>query len=153
VGPWPTVPGTFYTVLTRIGWPLDPAVTVTVVMDSIFVVSLAWLSWNVRDTAGLLGACARIALLYVLLVSPLYYPWYPILGVVLLALSPEWWSIALIFIVSIAARLIAPLGDLRAVFLPFAGADHVLISLAVAGSLAAFGLIQVYLWWQRTSRE
>jgi hypothetical protein len=152
-GPWPSVPGAFYSVLTRIGWPLDPGLTVTLIMGTIFLVGLAWFSWNIRDAAGLLGACARIALLYVLLVSPLYYPWYPILGVILLTLSPEWWSIGLIFIVSIAARLVAPLGDLRAAFLPVAGADHALISIAVAVSLTAFGLLQVYLWWERSSRE
>jgi hypothetical protein len=64
---------------------------------------------SVTDADGLLRSCASIALVYVLLVSPGYWPWYGVMPVALMALVPTDMFLALLFAVSAGSRLVAPL--------------------------------------------
>jgi hypothetical protein len=64
---------------------------------------------NVRDEQTLLRAAAAVSVVYVLLASPSYWPWYAVLPVALLALVPGQRSVILLFAMSLGSRLVAPL--------------------------------------------
>ena len=93
-----------------------PSSDATMVVTVITMAGLAaWLWWQAKtviDSATLLQACAAVALLYMLVASPSYWPWYALLPVALMALVPETAFLALLLAVSIGARLVAPLDAL-----------------------------------------
>lgn len=64
---------------------------------------------NVGDEHTLLRAAAAVSVVYVLLASPSYWPWYAVLPVALLALVPGRRSVILLFAMSLGSRLAAPL--------------------------------------------
>ena len=64
---------------------------------------------RVADKPGLLRAAAWAWLLYTLLISPTYWPWYMTTLVALLALVPQSPFLIIVFVVSLSARLAAPL--------------------------------------------
>jgi alpha-1,6-mannosyltransferase len=88
----------------------------TVVVTAITMAGLvAWLWWQAKtviDSATLIQACAAVAVAYVLVASPSFWPWYALLPVALMALVPETSFLALLLAVSIGARLVAPLDAL-----------------------------------------
>jgi alpha-1,6-mannosyltransferase len=93
-----------------------PSSDATVVVTAITMAGLvAWLWWQAKsviDTVTLLRACAAVAVVYVLVASPSFWPWYAVLPVALMALVPETSFLALLLAVSIGARLVAPLDAL-----------------------------------------
>jgi len=95
--------------------PLRAALTplISVVLGGVFALSVLLASWRVRDITGLLRAGAGISLVYVLLASPYYFPWYATLPLALLALSPHDGFRWLALVVTGGIRLVAPLGYLR----------------------------------------
>ncbi len=73
-----------------------------------FVLFLLWSSFKVRDLAGLAKAFAGIALAYVLVASPDYWPWYTCLVVPLLVAAAPEGSLWLQGLLALSARLSAP---------------------------------------------
>jgi hypothetical protein len=88
----------------------------TVVVSVVTMVGLAaWLWWQAKsviDSVTLLRACAGVGVVYLLVASPSFWPWYALLPVALMALVPETDFLALLLAVSIGARLVAPLDAL-----------------------------------------
>jgi len=124
-----------------------PKLLLSAVLDGIFAVSVLPASWRVRDTAGLLRACASISLVYVLLVSSYYFPWYAALPLALLALCPanafRWLALTL----TCGARLVAPLGYLRDQGLISQPVKFALtLAIAIALPLLAFLVLTVKEW-------
>jgi len=93
-----------------------PSSDATVVVTAITMAGLvAWLWWQAKtviDSATLIQACAAVAVAYVLVASPSFWPWYALLPVALTALVPKTAFLALLLAVSIGARLVAPLDAL-----------------------------------------
>lgn len=93
--------------------PLEDAVRLAMrILGVAFVVFLLFVSWRVRDARSLLGACATVALGYLLVFSPGYWPWYITLPLALMALSPRGIYLWMTLILTLCSRLIAPLADL-----------------------------------------
>jgi alpha-1,6-mannosyltransferase len=91
----------------------------------------AWVSWRVQDAAGLARAFAAIALAYVLVASPDYWPWYSCLPVALLIAADVGGLFWLVMLMSITARLCAPLDLIR---------DHGFVGMhAAKGALTGLG--------------
>jgi hypothetical protein len=88
----------------------------TVVVSVVTMVGLAaWLWWQAKtviDSATLLQACAAVSVVYMLIATPSFWPWYALLPVALMALVPKTAFLALLLAVSIGARLVAPLDAL-----------------------------------------
>jgi hypothetical protein len=74
-----------------------------------FIAYLGRQAASVTDARSLLAACAAVSTLYLLLVSPAYWPWYAVFPVAMLALTPERLSLHLLVAVSVGSRLVAPL--------------------------------------------
>jgi alpha-1,6-mannosyltransferase len=77
-----------------------------------FVVFVVIASLRARDAAGLLGVCASIALVYVLVVSAHYWPWYASLPLALMALRPGGIFLPAALALTLCSRLVAPLSTL-----------------------------------------
>jgi alpha-1,6-mannosyltransferase len=88
----------------------------TVAVSVVTMVGLAvWLWWQAKsviDSVTLLRACAVVGVVYLLVASPSFWPWYAVLPVALMALVPEAAFLTLLLAVSIGARLVAPLDAL-----------------------------------------
>lgn len=103
-------------------------------LDGIFGIFVLLVSWRVHDVAGLMKASACIAMAYLLVALPVYWPWYATMPIALLALSPRgalgWMALAL----TVCTRLAAPLEviDNRGFFPPgvsLFGTDAIAIGL------------------------
>jgi alpha-1,6-mannosyltransferase len=109
----------------------------------------AWVSWRVEDARGLARAFAAIALAYVLIASPDYWPWYSCLPVALLIAADTAGLFWLVMLMSVTARLCAPLDLIR---------DHGFVGMHVAkGALTGLGttvpLVALAVWWVRGRRR
>lgn len=89
--------------------PTRAAWAVTLLLDGFFVVSMLLLSRQARDADGFLRACGLIVTLYLLTAAPVYWSWYATLPIALLALTPRGSASALIIVLALGARLVAPL--------------------------------------------
>jgi len=74
---------------------------------------IAWISLRVKDAVGLARAFAWISVVYALLTSPDYWPWYVCMPVALLIMADVGELLWLIMLLSITARLCAPLDLIR----------------------------------------
>jgi hypothetical protein len=90
----------------------EPARLTLRLLAGAFVVFVLGASWRVRDAAGLLGACASIALAYVLVVSTQYWPWYVSLPLALMALRPGGIFLPAALALTLCSRLVAPISTL-----------------------------------------
>jgi hypothetical protein len=91
---------------------LSPALVESLVPVLAVFALLVYLGYKVRsvaDGAGLLHGCAALALVYLLFISPSYWPWYAVLPVALLAVVPSGHSLLVLLAVSLGSRLVAPL--------------------------------------------
>jgi len=70
-------------------------------------------SRSVRDRQTFVIACATISLSYVLLASPRFWPWYVTLPAALLCASGRMRDIVLAYVLTLCARLVAPLDVIR----------------------------------------
>ena len=68
-----------------------------------------WRSSSVSDAESLLRSCASVAAAYMLFVSPVYWLWYAVLPVALMALVPTGVFLPLLVAISLGSRLVAPL--------------------------------------------
>lgn len=66
-------------------------------------------SRGVSESTQLLSVCASTAVFYLLVASPLVWPWYAALPVALLALSPRGRLAPMLIILPLCLRLVAPL--------------------------------------------
>jgi len=73
------------------------------------LVFIVWISLGVRDALGLAHACAWIAVVFVLVTAPLYWPWYACLPVSLLIAADVRRYLWVIFMLCVLARMVAPL--------------------------------------------
>ncbi len=82
------------------------------ILGAIFAIYLLIACLSVRDAASFLQACAGIALVYVLVASPGYWPWYAALPLALMALVPHGTFRWMIFVLPFCSRLVAPIDDM-----------------------------------------
>jgi alpha-1,6-mannosyltransferase len=83
-------------------------ITTAVLLAFVTVASL-----RVRNRRTLVAACAAIALAYVLIAAPRFWPWYVGLPTALLALSPTRQNVSLVIVMTFCAKLVAPLDVIR----------------------------------------
>lgn len=82
------------------------------ILGGIFALFAFVTSLRVRDEDTLLRACAWIALAYLLLLSPTYWPWYAALPLALMALSPHGIFRWMIIVLTFCSRAVAPIDDI-----------------------------------------
>ena len=85
----------------------------SVLFAVIFLACFTIFAASIRDSRSLIQACGRIAIAYLLL-APAYWPWYTVLPIALLALSPDPPAVRAILLFSLGSRLAAPVDALRA---------------------------------------
>ena len=108
----PSPSGLLYQYLSLV-YPQGEAARLTLrVLASAFVVFVLIASLRARDAEGLFGACASIALAYVLVVSSHYWPWYASLPLALMALRPGGVFLPAALALTLCSRLVAPLSTL-----------------------------------------
>jgi hypothetical protein len=103
---------------------------------------IAWISLKVRDARSLARAFAWTSVAYVLVASPDYWPWYTCMPVALLIVADTDRYLGLILMMSVVARLGAPLDLLR---------DHGLLTMEQSkGGATGLGttlpLVMVLIW-------
>jgi alpha-1,6-mannosyltransferase len=148
-GPWPTLTGLVYRAVERtLPW-LDPGVIATLLVSAGFFIAALRIAAGVRDDRSLLRALALTALLFVLVASPVFYPWYAVLPIALVALVPERPLLIVIVALTATSRLVAPLVDLRPAFdpVPTAAYTATIAGLSICIALAtALWLRSVWTW-------
>jgi hypothetical protein len=72
-----------------------------------------WMSLRVRDAASLARAFAWIAVVYLLVASPAYWPWYAALPVTLLIAADTQRFLWIMIMLCVVARVVAPLDLLQ----------------------------------------
>ncbi len=108
----PTPSGWLYWYILH-AYPPEEAGPLTLrVLAGVFVAFVLILSWRARDAAGLFRACASIALVYVLVVSTQYWPWYASLPLALVALVPRGVFLPTALVLTLCSRLVAPTSTL-----------------------------------------
>jgi len=73
-------------------------------------IAVIYAAGTTRTMRDLVRACAVIALTFVLLAAPLYWPWYVVMPIALLALAED---VPLIIVLTATSRIVAPLNLLR----------------------------------------
>lgn len=136
---WPTLPGGLIALLLR--FDVDARAATTIVLAIGLISIVVWASWRVRDADDLLWSMALIAAAYVVLLSTRFYAWYVVLPIALLALVPTRSTVALVVVLTLAARLTAPFVDLRRDAYPFVEAWIVVTFTGVLLSALAVVLV------------
>ena len=108
----PSTQGVLYWYLTRSHSEAASARLISLASSALFIAVLAIAASRVTDKTTLFKACGRVAIAYVLL-APGYWPWYAALPIALLALAPDRMAVWSIVAISLAARLAAPIDELR----------------------------------------
>ena len=107
-------------------------------------------SWRARDAAGLLSACASIALAYMLVVSAHYWPWYASLPLALMALRPGGIFLPAALALTLCSRLVAPLSTLLTNgFIDPGSALDLKMAIGVMMPLVILLLLCLARWFQR----
>jgi hypothetical protein len=105
--------GSTQTVLIEVLSRLLPVRAAETLVYGLLVAGFAAYLWarssSVSDAESLLRSCASVAAAYVLFVSPVYWPWYVVLPVALMALVPTGVFLPLLVAISLGSRLVAPL--------------------------------------------
>lgn len=150
----PSPSGLLYWYLS-LAYPQGVAARLTLwVVAGAFVVFALMASLRARDAAGLLGACAGIALAYVLVVSSHYWPWYASLPLALMALRPGRLFLPVALALTLCSRLVAPLSTLYTN--DFISADSSLylkMAVGVTGPLAVLLLLIFLHRFRREAKE
>jgi hypothetical protein len=125
------------------------------VLAGVLVASVLVLSLRARDAAGLFWACASIALVYVLVVSTHYWPWYASLPLALVALVPRGVFLPAVLVLSLCSRLVAPMSTLLTNgFLDAGVALDLKMSVGVTAPLVVLSLLCLRQWiWGETSAK
>ena len=148
-GPWPTVTGLIYRYLERT-WPaVDAGVIATIVVTGEFVIVLLRAAARVDDARSLLAALAQTTLVFVLVASPVFYPWYAILPIAMIALVPRASYLVIVVAMTAASRIVAPFVDLRPAYDPIPAAAYTLTTAGLfvcIGLAIALALREVWAW-------
>jgi hypothetical protein len=107
---WPSISGLVYTGFQSWLPSFEPASGRTLLLLGFFALVVAYQTYRSSTPARLIGACSTIALTYVYLVSPAFWPWYAILPIAFLVLEGGWRPILIILVATVASRFVAPLG-------------------------------------------
>jgi len=83
------------------------------ILSGIFGVYLLIASARVRDAESLLKACAGISLVYLLVGSPVYWPWYASMPLALMALAPQGAFRWMVLVLPLCSRIVAPIEDIQ----------------------------------------
>ncbi len=67
---------------------------------------------RIRERDDLLRTVGQAGVVYLLVAAPSYWPWYAVLPVALMALSPDRLFVAMVVVVSFCSRLVAPIDDM-----------------------------------------
>jgi hypothetical protein len=108
----PSPSGGLYWYLLHVLPPGEAARLTLRVLAGAFAAFVIVASWRARDAAGMFGACASIALVYVLVVSAHYWPWYASLPLALVALVPRKIFLPTALVLTLCSRLVAPMSTL-----------------------------------------
>ncbi len=108
----PSPAGGLYWYLLHAYPPGEAARLTLRILAGMFATFVLVASWRARDAAGLFGACASIALAYVLVVSAHYWPWYASLPLALVALAPRGVFLPAAIVLTLCSRLVAPVSTL-----------------------------------------
>ncbi|MDQ3236686.1 MAG: hypothetical protein M3Q54_03985 [Actinomycetota bacterium] len=145
----PSPSGLLYSYLLRSFPPEEAARFALLILGVLFVEFVLILSWRIRGSEGLLRACAGIALVYVLVASAEYWPWYTAFPLALLALAPRGICLFAAVAISLCSRLVAPVS----VFYTrgIVSVDTaVIFKMAVGVTLPLAMVLILYLWqWRR----
>ena len=87
------------------------AISLAVIMLPFFLI-VAWLSWKARDAAELTWAFAWISVLYVVMASPDFWPWYVCMPIALIAAAEPQRLLWLVLLMSVPARFCSTLNIL-----------------------------------------
>jgi alpha-1,6-mannosyltransferase len=143
----PTPSGGLYWYLLHALPPGEAAWLTLRVLAGVFAAFVLVASWQARDAAGLLGACASIALVYVLVVSAHYWPWYASLPLALVALVPRGSFLPTVLVLTLCSRLVAPISTLFTNgFLGAGAALELKMSVGVTVPLAVLLLLCLRRW-------
>jgi hypothetical protein len=143
----PTPSGGLYWYLLHALPPGEAAWLTLRVLAGVFAAFVLVASWQARDAAGLLGACASIALVYVLVVSAHYWPWYASLPLALVALVPRGIFLPTVLVLTLCSRLVAPISTLFTNgFLGAGAALELKMSVGVTVPLAVLLLLCLRRW-------
>jgi hypothetical protein len=104
-----STPTLLLALLSRAVPPDLARVVVYLVLIGVLAAYLILQAKLVRDTGDLARACARVSVVYVLFITPSYWPWYAVLPVALLALMPRGGALEVLVALSLGARFVAPL--------------------------------------------
>jgi len=131
-------------------YPPEEAARLTLlVLAAVFAAFVLAASWRARDAAGLFGACASIALGYVLVVSAHYWPWYASLPLALVALVPRGIFLPAALALTLCSRLVAPVSTLFTNgFLSAGVALEIKMSVGVTVPLAVLLLLCSWRWFR-----
>jgi hypothetical protein len=94
--------------LERIMTPSDAARGASLIVFVLFGGFVAVRSFGVRKLGDLLSAAATVVLVYVLLVSPAFWPWYAVLPCALALLVGSRTMLVVAVVLTFAARVVAP---------------------------------------------
>lgn len=138
---WPTISGLLYSALQGALPAVDTASAKTLLVGALFGGYFLFQSLRVRNAQDLVQAVANIAFVYMLVVSAVYWPWYAVLPIALLVLTPTGRSLPVIVILSAGSRAIAPLAaGLRPEVGPLSDAWATCTLIAILFALATFAL-------------
>jgi alpha-1,6-mannosyltransferase len=82
------------------------------ILSGIFGVYVLIACARVRDAESLLKACAGISLVYLLVGSPVYWPWYASMPLALMALTPHGAFRWMVLVLPLCSRIVAPIEDI-----------------------------------------
>ena len=125
-------------VLRRSPWAALAAPLTVLLVTLPLLAFIAWISVRIHDVSDLARAFAYIAVAYSLFAAPDYWPWYACMPVALLIVADAKRFLWLVMLMSVTARLCAPLDLLRSQgFLSMAEAKGMLTGLGTTLPLAA----------------
>ena len=137
--------GAMYRTLSALLPGVDAGLLTNLSLGGLFVAFVIAQSRRVRDGRSLLEATAWISVAYLLLARGINYPWYSVLPIALMALTGRLPLIALMGVLTIAARAAAPLIDLHPEVYPFPDAAAIALSLGSFVSFGVFGFLPLWL--------
>jgi len=147
----PSPSGGLYWYLLHALPPAEAARLTLRVLAGAFAAFVLVASWRARDAAGLLWACASIALAYVLVASTHYWPWYASLPLALVALVPRGIFLPAALVLTLCSRLVAPMSTLLTN--GFLGAGVALQLKISVGVTVPFVFLLLLCSWRWTRRE
>jgi hypothetical protein len=101
--------GVLFTMLSHMLGPGPAASVTTLFLSGTLLVTIVVMSLRAINDARLVEACATICLMYVLVATPRFWPWYVILPVALLCATGTRDALLMVAVLTFSARLIAPL--------------------------------------------